>query len=234
MKPHLNLILLFIGVAAFGWVLGRYTASLGKSAKETSFSMEMIPDPSLDRLGKESQDRISEVREQSRLLLMNARSTDPLLRARTIAELGKYYFAYGFFDAAEACFQIAQRWQPTEYRWSYLLGQTYRQKGQLDQAAESLERSLAIARLDMSFPTSQGVALLTWLGEIYQGSSKIDRAEACLREALQEDPQSASTLMQLGQLAAARGDHKQAIGHFERVVELHPHARSVVLLLAGE
>lgn len=234
MKLRFNFFLLIIGVVAATWGLARSTMVSRNESIVSKFSMAAVPHPNLDRLNESSQVQIKEARARCEFLLSSPKNTDPLLRARAIAELGKHYHAYDLLDAATTCYEFAQQWQPSEFAWSYLLGEVYRHNGQMERAAKSLERALAIAPLDMSVSKDQGIATLTTLGEIYLGASEFDRADNCFRQALEEDSESAIALMKLGQIASLQGDRQQAVDFFEHVLRTTPNAREVLLLLAAE
>ena len=104
--------------------------------------------------------------------------------AAAIGELGRYYQAYDLVGAAEACYTIARRLTPQDFRWHYFLGYLYQTEGRLDEAEDGYLRALEIYR-------AAPPALLR-LAEVYVELDRLQAAASLMREALGLDPSSAA------------------------------------------
>ena len=101
-------------------------------------------------------------------------------------------------------------------------------------AANEIPRIPNLSELDPGFVTavsdamaavdrdpSSGAAVGA-LGRLYQAHRYVDHARRCYERAQELDPAAVDWPYYLGFLAAGRGGHREAAGHFERALELGP------------
>lgn len=139
--------------------------------------------------------------------------------AELVAEYGRMgtlLMAAEQIDAAEQCYLNAQMLAPSDPRWPYYLGQLYRIKGPISNAAASFERALALQPNDV--PT------LVWLGEVYLSQGRSDEAEPLFSKVLALQPTLVPALFGAGRVALARNDYASAVKLLEECLALDPRA----------
>jgi tetratricopeptide (TPR) repeat protein len=101
------------------------------------------------------------------------------------------------------------------------LGGALNALGRYREAAEALQRSLALA--------PGNPLALTWLGAAFQHLGEFDEARSQYRAAIAAAPNFADAHANLGKLLQAQGDRRGAADHFRRALDSEPghvHARS--------
>lgn len=139
--------------------------------------------------------------------------------AEAYGDLGLIYLTYSFLEASEVCFENAERLQPEDHRWPYILGYLFQIQGRLDEARTVLERVLELQPDDQ--PT------MIRLGTIHTELSENETARGYFERVVELNPNSAAALNGLGKIAAAGGEPALAIELFERTLDLQPQANSV-------
>ncbi len=134
-------------------------------------------------------------------------------------ELGLLYLVYAYHEAAEVCLDNARELMPDDVRWPYYSGYLLQIRSRLEEAAAAFERVLEL-RPDDSPASLRLAAVRLELGGV-------DAAEKLFSDVLATEPRSAAALDGLGKVAAARGDDRGAVDHFERALELQPGATGV-------
>lgn len=143
-------------------------------------------------------------------------SSRPAELAIAFGELGQVLHAYGLLDAAEVAYSNAAIAAPEDYRWLYYLGVLHQETGQLEGAAELLDRTLGLRQEDL--------AALVRRGEIEIARDHPDRAVPYLERALTLDPSCAAALAALGQVALSRREYRTAAQHLESALAALPEA----------
>ena len=128
--------------------------------------------------------------------------------------LGTLLMAAEQLDAAEPAYLNAQQLQPDDARWPYYLGQLYRQRGPIAQAAASFERVLALRPDD--------VPALVWLGEVSLTQGRIDAAGERFNRVLKLQPQLVPALFGAGRVALERKDYAATVALLEQCLQLDP------------
>ena len=128
--------------------------------------------------------------------------------------LGTLLMAAEQLDAAEPAYLNAQQLQPDDARWPYYLGQLYRQRGPIAQAAASFERVLALRPDD--------VPALVWLGEVSLTQGRIDAAGERFNRVLKLQPQLVPALFGAGRVALERKDYAATVTLLEQCLQLDP------------
>ncbi len=94
------------------------------------------------------------------------------------------------------------------------LGNVFKDRGELDEAAACYQRALQLR---------PGYALAHYnLGLVCQDRGNLDEAVACYRQALRHDPAYAEVHNNLGNALKDQGDLDEAVASFRRAVELKP------------
>ena len=140
--------------------------------------------------------------------------------------MGELYHAYDLFGAAGASYRNAELLDPESFLWPYYLGALQQSAGDLEAAAASLER--ALAKRDDDRPCRRR------LGEARLALGDATAAREHFRWLLDDgdDAFAAAAHFGVGRAAAAAGNTKQAVRHFERALELQPDAGVVHYPLA--
>jgi tetratricopeptide (TPR) repeat protein len=134
--------------------------------------------------------------------------------------LGQTFLANEMEDESKVCFTQAERLDPTNPRWPYLLGGPLLNQGDLAEALPCLQRAV-----QRSEATSEGNSVPQLvLAETLLKLGRLDEAEGQLRPLLAQPEPLTRAQFDAGLLAAAREDWESARAHFRRCVG-HPAAR---------
>jgi tetratricopeptide (TPR) repeat protein len=168
-----------------------------------------VPHPSLDGMEPAVKAQLAEARARLDGELAGQRAT-----ATTFGETGRVYQAYALAEAAEACYRNAERLDPDDVRWPYLLAILQQDGNRLEEAAASLRR--ALARPARYYPAMIRLASV----ELAQG--RLDEAEAALVAARQHAPSDPALFAVDGEVALARKRYEDAVTKLTRALELQP------------
>jgi lipopolysaccharide assembly protein B len=147
-------------------------------------------------------------------------------RADALLELGRDYLRAGLLDRAEALFKevvhIGGQTVPA-YRH---LREIYEQEKDWSNAIETAAR----LQHDCGLPQSEIIAhYYCELGEIERAQGRSEQASQCARKALGYDRACVRASILLGDLAAERGEYKQAIHYYSDVQTQRPEFVPLVL-----
>lgn len=182
-----------------------------------------LPDVDLSALEPAVASQLERFREISEAEIADPEA-GPEKLAATVGELGKNYHAYELAEPAEACYRIARRLQPTDFRWHYFLGYLLQGEGRLEESEEAYLRALEIYR-------AAPPALLR-LAEVYVEMNRLQAAASLIREARSLDPTSAAARAALGELYQRLGRNEEAIELLEEALEEVPGANRLYYPLA--
>ena len=140
-------------------------------------------------------------------------------------ELGKVYQAHEYHALARHSYESAARLSPDDALWPYLLAIYADERGEPDNAADLLERSI---ELDPDYPPAY-----RRLGETRLATGDLDRAAAAYESFLSTRGEPAWGFIGLGRVARRRGDLAQAADHFETALDRDPGHRQAAFLLAS-
>ena len=152
-----------------------------------------------------------------------ATSADAASRANAWGNLGMLYHAHRLRFLARDAYARALDEAET-VRWRYLHGIALAELGEIERAADDFRLVTAVAADSMPAWYRLGVSLLL--------SGELDDAQAALGRARGLDADSALVLAALADVASARRDHRAALGHLTRAVELEPEAGQLAYKLA--
>ena len=171
----------------------------------------------LDRLEAAVREQILTARLEVRELEDAAAPAEE--RGTAWGRLGGLYYLYELHDAASASLARAEELDPDEAAWPYLAALAAEGNGDLERAAEGLERALGIR--------PEYVPALVRLGRLELERNRAEDAEARFRAALALHPESAAAEAGLGEVARLRGQPEKARDHFERALSLQPAANAL-------
>ncbi len=175
----------------------------------------------------------------------SAAAEAPAMDAAAWTQQGNGFFSQGAYEEAIAAYHAAIELQPT-YGIAYgNLALTYLSKGQCAEAIPLYEKSI-------EFLKSSRDKALSWngLGNAYRGVGDYARAVAAYQHAAELDPETsgirdwadevpsnepprkAQTLIKLGTVMLKTGSADEAIGAFQKAIELEPQTGSAYTNLA--
>lgn len=145
--------------------------------------------------------------------------------ADAVGRLGQVYHAHWLYDAAAACYEIAHKLAPENFRWVYLLAGVEELRGAEGERVDELFR--AAIRLLPSYPpvyVRHADALLR--------IGRWAEARDAYAAAIERDPELALAQRGLGQTALLMGEGPTAVEHLEQAARLEPEDRIVQVALA--
>ena len=212
-----------------------------------------VPQPDLAGVDAPVKDQIRA--SQAGLAAAMARSDAP--RARLTAAfgaLGQIYQAYGFDDAALACYTNATRLDTQSFQWFYLLGYLRQKNGDSEEAARDYRRALTLnssynpallrlgaLELTLDHPAAakdfftkamaqrHSSAALTGLGKVALTESQYGAAVKDFTEALAREPKASSVHYQLALAFRGLGDMAHAQEQLQARGETEPDIQDPLL-----
>jgi tetratricopeptide (TPR) repeat protein len=137
-------------------------------------------------------------------------------RADQYGEVGQLLRAYELLGPARSYYERALDLAPQAFTWNYYLAITLQQVGELEEAAERLEKAL-------SLDGSEHPVRLR-LADVQLELRNTEVAEDLLQQALHEHPGCVRALAGLGQIALDRGEFSTAAENLERALAVAPEA----------
>jgi len=116
-------------------------------------------------------------------------------------------------DAQKLCKTLCRKSKKDAEAW-FLLGSTYAQTGDMENAIKSLQRSISI--------NSQAVVTHNNLGLVYLHTNQLEQACKCFEKALKLEPDSVSTLFNLGNALRAAQLLDRAEAAYRKLIQLQP------------
>ena len=209
-------VLLVAGSIACGGAKETATKSNGSELRPVTL-------PDIASASPEVQSRLRERYESLTRTISDVGGSSSAL-ADAYGEMGKLFLAAEYFDAAESSFVNASTLAPSDMRWPYYLGHTYRRGNRNDKAADAFARAITLQ--------PNHVPSLVWLAEMRLASNQPDEAARLLETARGLEPQSGAVLYGLGRAALARQDFPDAVKHLEAALAIAPAATRVHYPLA--
>jgi tetratricopeptide (TPR) repeat protein len=207
--------------AGAGWCGCAAQSGLPRPA---SGQVDLIEVPQPDLAGVDAPVKEQIRASQAGLVAAMAQSEAP--RARLTAAfgtLGQIYQAYGFDDAALACYTNASRLDSQSFQWFYFLGYLRNKNGDSEEAARDYRRALALN-------ASYNPALLR-LGALELTLDHPGAAKDSFTKAMAQRHSSAA-LTGLGKVALTEHDFGAAVKDFTESLAGEPKASSVHYQLA--
>lgn len=143
--------------------------------------------------------------------------------AGLFGKLGQIYQAYGFDDAALACYRNAAQLDAQPFAWLYYQGYLRQKNGDAEGAERDYERAVALHPDDYAARLRLGGLELTL--------NHLEAARDCFAKALAQRT-SAAALVGLGKVALAEHQYSAAVKYFKDALAQEPQASSVHYPLA--
>ena len=175
----------------------------------------------LDDLPPALAEVIREARAQAEHLA--GETADAASRADAWGHLAMLYHTHRLRYLAQASYQRALA-EVDDPRWRYLHGVALSELGEIERAAADFRTVTRATPDSLAAWYRLGVALLL--------SGDVDGAQEALEAARKRDPRSALVLAALADVAAAREDHRAALGFLEQAWALEPQAGQLAYKLA--
>ncbi|MFQ5527582.1 MAG: tetratricopeptide repeat protein [Thermoanaerobaculia bacterium] len=175
-----------------------------------------VPHPPLETMDPEVAEQLETARRYLDAATGDPVGTDSSALGEAFGRLGQLYMAYNLADAAEACLANAERLEPDQFRWSYLLGALLQTEGRHDEA----ERALAVA--SSLLPTEPATFLR--LGQIALAREDGDGARRFFERVLRLANGSSAARYGLARVALLDDDPARARDLLETVVAEQPEA----------
>ncbi|HYL96380.1 MAG TPA: FG-GAP-like repeat-containing protein [Terriglobales bacterium] len=137
---------------------------------------------------------------------------------RNYLSYGSVYYQHGYFDQAQAFFELALRDDPESAEALYGLGSAYLKKEQRQKARQSFERAV---KLPATYPDTLPKA---WnnLGLLTAEEGRMAEAALCFQQALRFNPDYLVALENLGNAYRQQRQWDQARAAFERALTVDP------------
>jgi Flp pilus assembly protein TadD len=182
-----------------------------------------VPHPDLANVDKTVQDQIQAAQDALNAILAKP-SASNVEKAKAFGSLGQIYQAYGFDDAALACYENASRLEPQSFRWNYYSGYLHQTAGDTDSAVHDYQRALANKRTDR--------CTMLRLGNLELTANHLDLAKSWFAKATNLQNPSAAALMGLGKVALIERQYTAARKYFSEALAREPQASSIHYQLA--
>lgn len=222
--PHGTVLLAIALLAACANAGSDSCAAQNKPSRPANSQVKLIEVPQPDLAGVDApvQDQIRA--SQTALTAAMAQSDAPRARlAAAFGKLGQIYQAYGFDNAALACYSNASRLDPQPFQWFYYLGYLRQRNGDSEEAARDYRRALTLN-------SSYNPALLR-LGALELLLDHLDAAKDSFTKARAQRNSSAA-LTGLGKVALAEHQYGAAVKDFTEALAREPKASGVHYQLA--
>lgn len=180
-----------------------------------------VPTPATERLDKLGAEHIARITTRLAALPQTL-PRDPAKRAEpaeVFGEIGLDFHAYGFAEAARACYANAAMLAPEDWRWPYLSGVLLLRAGDNQRAETALTRAAALYQADRD------------AGPSPPGPDSTNPTPSAPDAPPKSDLQQLALQWRLGQAALQRGDIETAVARFRRLTEQHPEAHRAWLSL---
>ena len=190
---------------------------------ESHVDLLEVPEPDLIRVDPPVQEQIRA--SQAALATTQSQTgASRAHRAKAFGSLGQIYQAYGFDDAALACYTNAVRLDPESFRWAYYLGYLHQWKGDAEVAMSDYQHVLTLKPTDN--PT------LLRLGNLELTLDHPDAAKRWFTKAIAQRNSSAAALTGLGKVALMEHQYGEAAKYFTLALAREPQASSIHYQLA--
>lgn len=134
----------------------------------------------------------------------------------------------GDFQRAETIYRRAMADQPSDPNPPHLLGVLLMQRGEPDQAVESIQKAIELAgdpgwmRRRAPIPAGDVAMFHSNCGAALRDAGRVDDAVASFRRAIELDPSFAGGHFNLGLALERQGRIEEAVASLQRVVEIDP------------
>lgn len=175
--------------------------------------LETVDHPELASVEESARRQLEEGKKR---LKQDMKSRDESVVAAAFGHMGRLYHAYSLWEPAETCYRNGATLEPRSFIWPYLSALLALDRGDSNGAEPALRNALELR------PDSPPAHAR--LGELLLLQGRASEAREHF-EALADKPDFAALrLSGLGRVAAAEGEHEQAVDLLNRALALQPGA----------
>jgi tetratricopeptide (TPR) repeat protein len=218
-------VVLLAAIAACVVVESNFAAAQSAPLRPAGTQVDLpeVPQPDLTGVDAPVQEqiRISRAALAARIAQPHA---SPVHRAQAFGSLGQVYQAYGFNDAALACYTNAARLDSQSFQWSYYSGYLHQINGDAEAAARDYQHSLLLK-------PANDPALLR-LGNLELTLNRPDVAKQLFTKAMAQPGSKAAALTGLGKVALLERQYGVAQKYFAEALAREPQASGIHYQLA--
>jgi len=200
-----------------------WAQSAPASPRHSQADLLNLPQPDLAGIDPPARKQI-----QSAQAALEAAIAQPVVariqQAKVVGSLGQIYQAYGFDDAALACYTNAARLDSRSFRWTYYQGYLHQKSGDVELAVRDYQRALTI-------DPDNGPALVR-LGMLQLTLDRPDAARQYFTKAMAQRNSPAAAYAGLGKVAFIERQYSLAIRSFNQALARDPKASSIHYQLA--
>jgi protein O-mannosyl-transferase len=229
MKVFHRILLMLLAVGLTPAAVNSSVAAQESSERSSAGRVDLveIPQPELAGVDQPVQEQVRAA--QAALTAMLGRSNSSASRAAEKAtafgSLGEIYQAYGFDEAALACYENATRLAPQSFRWFYYAGYLHQRSGDIESALREYQRAATLQ-------PNNAITMLR-LGNLELTGNHLDSAGAWFTKALaQRNSPAAAALTGLGKVALMEQKYPAALKYFQAALAREPQASSIRYQLA--
>ena len=209
--------------SAAGWADSLTVNNRFSQLSASQTGLVEIPNPDVTKVDAPVQKQIQDAESQLRSALA-AHNVPDRNTAAFFGKLGQIYQAYGFDDAALACYTNAVTLSPNSFRWRYYLAYVYELKGEPDAGLRNYQEALKLA-------PGNGFVILR-LGEVELELNHLDSAKSWLINPLVRQAAPAKTMEDLGKISLAQHQYQDAVNYFKQALASEQQASSIHYQLA--
>ena len=199
------------------------TAQASPPSAESPTDLVEVPQPDLARVDPVVQEHIRAAQTTLATALASPH-TPAAEKGEAFGGLGQIYQAYGFVDAALACYQNAAKLQPQSFKWHYYSGFLEQRRGETESALRAYRQAQALQPNDR--------CVLLRLGYLELDASHLDSAESWFVKSMAQPNPPAAAMAGLGKVALAAHEYPAALKYFKQALTREPQASSLHYQLA--
>ena len=186
-------------------------------------ALQEVPQPDLTKVDPPVREQIEEAQATLAAILASTNASGSR-KARAFGSLGQLYQAYGFDEAALACYENAVALEPESFRWRYYAGYLQQQTANVESAAKQYQLALRLRPSDK-------VTMLR-LANVELSRNHLEEAKRWFTKAMALRGPSAAALAGLGKVAFAEHQYPEALKYFTEALAQDPQASAIHYQLA--
>jgi tetratricopeptide (TPR) repeat protein len=187
----------------------------------TSFAITEVPLPDMSKSSESIVRTHKELLNNFNIAKANVKG---IKLGSMYGEMGMFYQAHEFTNAAKICYQNAVELSPYDFRWQYLLGF-------IDVTIGDFEDAINMYRSVLTINPDYLVAKVRW-AEIELEMGNFDASKKLFKSILDVAPNYAKAFVGLGTINMQQGDFKKALSNYLKALELQPKANQLHYLIS--
>jgi tetratricopeptide (TPR) repeat protein len=237
---HGRIVIALFAVIAAAMVVGSdFSAAQGAAAPAAIGELNLLEAPQPDIAGVDPvvQEQIHAAQSGLAAALAQA-DASRVRRAKAFGNLGEIYQAYGFEDAALACYANATSLDSKSFRWFYYAGYLHQANGDTEAAARDFQHALglkpinhpALLRLgNVELSLNHLVTARQWFSKAMAQQNSDAAALKYFTQALAREPQASSIHYQLAMTYRGLGDLARMKEQLEILGDVEPTIKDPLL-----